>query len=76
MPKKKATPKKKAPAKKKKKTYQIKGNLRFDKSNKHRSVYMLEDAKGLLSRSVIHIDPKSLPQGIKAAKYSFVFELE
>ncbi len=75
MAKKKAAPKKK-PAKKKKKTYQIKGNLRFDKSNKFRSVYMLEDAKGLLSRSVIHIDPKSLPRGIKSATYSFVFELE
>ena len=75
MAKKKAAPKKK-PAKKKKKTYQIKGNLRFDKSNKHRSVYMLEGAKGLLSRSVIHIDPLTLPKGIKSAKYSFVFELE
>ncbi len=74
MPKKKATPKKKTV--KKKKAYKISGTLRYDKTNQHRTVYVLEDAKGLLSRSVIHLDPKSLPQGIKSAKYSFVFELE
>ena len=76
MAKKKAAPKKKAPTKKKKKTYHtIKGNMRFDKANRNRSVYILEDAEGLLSRSIIHIDPDSLPKGIKSATYSFKFEV-